>query len=118
MAKTKVISISAIPLEYKSLMEQCWDADPTLYYKMREIRKSYYQNTSNKSNGNKNIIKIFFKNFNLFKLSKPKTNNNSEINNSTNLRTDNTASKIYQFENLPEPINAAEGIIFYFKICY
>ncbi|EXX59782.1 kinase-like domain-containing protein [Rhizophagus irregularis DAOM 181602=DAOM 197198] len=42
--------ISEIPSEYKSLMEQCWDADPvkrpdiyTLFNKINEI-KLYYQN--------------------------------------------------------------------------
>ncbi|POG79858.1 kinase-like domain-containing protein, partial [Rhizophagus irregularis DAOM 181602=DAOM 197198] len=45
--------LSEIPLKYKSLMEQCWDANPlkrpdakTLNKKINEI-KSYYQNNSN-----------------------------------------------------------------------
>src|SRR5262249_47926529 len=45
--------VTEIPLEYKNLMEQCWDADPLkrpdiypLRNKMNEI-KSYYQNNPN-----------------------------------------------------------------------
>ncbi|POG77942.1 kinase-like domain-containing protein, partial [Rhizophagus irregularis DAOM 181602=DAOM 197198] len=45
--------VSEIPSKYKSLMEQCWDANPlkrpdtrTLHKKIREI-KSYYQNNPN-----------------------------------------------------------------------
>src|SRR5688572_8521462 len=43
--------IPGTPPEYKELMEQCWDADPTkrpdiytLWKKMDEIEKPYYQN--------------------------------------------------------------------------
>ncbi len=79
--------VSGTPLKYKSLMEQCWDADlskrpdiDTLYFKIQEISRVYYQNTSNES---KNIIKKF-KNFYLLKLSQP-IPNNLEINKKNNL---------------------------------
>ncbi|RIA82332.1 kinase-like domain-containing protein [Glomus cerebriforme] len=78
------------PLEYISLMKQCWDADPlkrpdiyTLLRKIREMNLSYNQN------------------------------NNLEINDISSIETNYTSSKlftskVYQFENLPEPKNATE----------
>jgi serine/threonine protein kinase len=88
--------VSEIPLEYENLMKQCWDADPlkrldilSLRNKIREIHLSY-QNMPDE----------------LFQL---KLKNNSEIKTkytSNRLFT----SKIHQFENLPEPKNATEGI--------
>ncbi|RIA96669.1 kinase-like domain-containing protein [Glomus cerebriforme] len=91
--------IPDIPLEYKNLMEQCWDANPlkrhdivTLRKKIREIN-SYYQNTLN--------IPI-----------QTKVNNRKDC-----LGTNNTSSKVFttskihKFGNLPEPKNATEGII-------
>ncbi|RIA89510.1 kinase-like domain-containing protein [Glomus cerebriforme] len=93
--------VPGTPLEYESLMKQCWDADPlkrpnidTLGKKIRKIRIVYYQNESNES-------------------IQSKVNNNLEINKKS---TDYTGSrlfisKIYQFEQLPEPRNASEGII-------
>ncbi|PKC67379.1 kinase-like protein [Rhizophagus irregularis] len=79
--------ISEIPSEYKSLMEQCWDADPlkrpdinTLRFKMNEIM-SYYQNKPNELPQ----LKI-------------------KSNNVTKLFT----SKIHIFKNLREPKNATE----------
>src|SRR6266496_3902489 len=90
---------SEIPLEYKSLMEQCWDADPlkrpdiaTLWKNTNEIHLSY-ENMPNE----------------LFQ---------SRINKTSNLETNYTSSKlftsrIHKFENLPEPRNATEGIITY-----
>ncbi|RGB30573.1 kinase-like domain-containing protein [Rhizophagus diaphanus] len=84
--------ISEIPLEYKSLMEQCWDANPlkrpdanTLLEKMSEI-KTYYQNNQNK------LPQL------IAKVDKEKINMNSK----------SFTSKIYKFENLSEPKNATE----------
>ncbi len=98
-----------IPLEYSSLMEQCWDADPlkrpdilTLRKKMEQLHLS-----CNKSNKNKKFKK-YLKKFNLFQLFKPKTNKAIDLEkNYTNSRL--FTSKVYQFENLPEPKNATEG---------
>ena len=98
-----------IPLEYSSLMEQCWDANPlkrpdilTLRKKMEQLHLS-----CNKSNKNKKFKK-YLKKFNLFQLFKPKTNKAIDLEkNYTNSRL--FTSKVYQFENLPEPKNATEG---------
>jgi hypothetical protein len=85
------------PLEYKNLMNQCWDADPSkrpdivlLLIKMREINL-FYQNESNKS------------------LTESEENNTFEIENYTSSSKLFT-SKLHQFDNLPEPRNATEGI--------
>jgi len=92
--------VSGTPLEYKNLMIQCWDADPlkrpdinTLWNKIVEI-KLFYQSKSNES------------------LTQPKENNNLEtslINYTSSSRL--FTSKLHQFENLPEPRNATEGIM-------
>jgi serine/threonine protein kinase len=88
--------VSGTPLEYESLMKQCWDADPlkrldayTLTKKLREINL-YYQNTT-------------------------EVNNNLEINRTSCFETNYTSSrlftsKVHRFENFPEPRNATEGI--------
>ena len=87
--------VSGTPLEYKNLMKQCWDADPlkrpdikTLNKKMREI-SLYYQNTINES-------------------TQAKLDNNSIEGNKTSSKL--FTSKIHQFESLPEPRNATEGM--------
>ncbi|POG70194.1 kinase-like domain-containing protein [Rhizophagus irregularis DAOM 181602=DAOM 197198] len=91
--------ISEIPSEYKSLMEQCWDANPlkrpdinTLCNKMNEI-KSYYRNNPNELP--QSIIKVDKKTSNIM---------SSKI----------FTSKIHNFDNLPEPKNATEGMLFKF----
>ncbi|RGB27135.1 kinase-like domain-containing protein [Rhizophagus diaphanus] len=91
------------PLEYKNLMKQCWDADPskrpdvyTLNYKLGEINL-LYQSKSNES------------------LIQPKENNNFEIENYTGSSKLFT-SKLHQFDNLPEPRNAIEDIQNNYKI--
>ena len=91
--------VSGTPLKYKSLMEQCWDADPlkrpdidTLWDKMEEFHLSY-QNMPNES-------------------FQSETNDNLEGNYYTSSKIFST-SKIHKFENLPEPRNATEGIIVY-----
>ncbi|RIA97965.1 hypothetical protein C1645_751269, partial [Glomus cerebriforme] len=113
------------PLEYKKLMEQCWNADPTerpkindLEDKIYEIRKSYYQKEINK-NKNKSMIKKLIKKI---RLSELEINTSLEINDVSSIKSNYTStsrlftSKVYQFTNLPEPRNATEGtvcIIFY-----
>src|SRR6266542_6185984 len=87
--------VSGTPLEYKNLMEQCWDANPlkrpdiiTLRKKMNEI-KSYYQNKPNE-------------------LPQLKTKIDEETSyTSSKLFT----SKIHKFGNISEPRNATEGTI-------
>ncbi|PKY55650.1 kinase-like protein [Rhizophagus irregularis] len=89
--------MSEIPLEYKSLMVQCWDADPSkrldiesLLNKIGEIHLSY-QNMPNE-------------------LFQSKAKSNFETKTSTNYMSSSRlfTSKIHQFENLPEPKNATE----------
>uniref|UniRef100_U9TC09 Serine-threonine/tyrosine-protein kinase catalytic domain-containing protein n=1 Tax=Rhizophagus irregularis (strain DAOM 181602 / DAOM 197198 / MUCL 43194) TaxID=747089 RepID=U9TC09_RHIID len=90
--------MSDIPLEYKNLMVQCWDADPlkrpdiiTLEEKIREIHLSY-QNMPNE----------FFQS---------KAMNNFEIKTSTNYTSSRLfTSKIYQFDNLPEQKIATKAL--------
>ncbi|EXX76956.1 Ipl1p [Rhizophagus irregularis DAOM 197198w] len=90
--------VPGTPLEYKNLIEQCWDADPlkrpdvyTLYREIRKINISYQNNPS-----------------------KLVTNNNLKINKSNSLKSKDTnnllyTSKLHQFETLPEPRNATEA---------
>jgi hypothetical protein len=85
-------------------MKQCWDADPskrpdivTLAKTMRKI----YESITNESS--------------------PKINNNLEANKTDSPKTnyavnESFISKIYQFENLPEPRNATESIYYYFLL--
>jgi serine/threonine protein kinase len=91
--------ISEIPLKYKNLIEQCWDADPlkrpdtnTLWKKINEI-KSYYQNNPNE-------------------LPQSKANFDKKMSYTSSSKI--FTSKVHKFENLPEPRNATKGII----ICY
>ncbi|GES79161.1 kinase-like domain-containing protein [Rhizophagus clarus] len=84
---------SEIPSEYKSLMEQCWDADPskrpdidTLLKKIIEI-KSYYRNKPDELPPITEVL-------------------NKETSNNTSNKL--FTSKIHKFENLPEPKNATE----------
>ncbi|POG69986.1 kinase-like domain-containing protein [Rhizophagus irregularis DAOM 181602=DAOM 197198] len=106
--------VPGTPLEYKKLMEQCWDADTTkrpdintLDNKIDEMNRLNYQNELKK---NKSIIKKLIEKT---RLSKPKTNTISKINEINNFENNNTSSrlftsKVYQFKNLPEPKNATE----------
>ncbi|PKY54557.1 hypothetical protein RhiirA4_473430 [Rhizophagus irregularis] len=84
------------PTEYKNLMEQCWDADPskrpgtnTLMKKIRKMNL-YYQSMTDET----------FQSEIYSSLELDKTNS------STNSKS--FTSKIHQFENLPEPRNATE----------
>ncbi|CAB4421442.1 unnamed protein product [Rhizophagus irregularis] len=88
--------MSDIPLEYKNLMVQCWDADPLkrpdIIALDKQITKIYlsYQNMPDE----------FFQS---------KAVNNFEIKTSTNYKSSRLfTSKVHQFENLPEPKNATE----------
>ncbi|EXX53936.1 polo kinase CDC5 [Rhizophagus irregularis DAOM 197198w] len=89
--------ISEIPSEFKSLLEQCWDANPlkrpdinTLCNKMNEIML-YYRNKPDELP--QTIIQVDEKTSNIM---------SSKI----------FTSKIHNFENLPEPKNATEGMLF------
>ncbi len=94
--------VPGTPLEYESLMKQCWDADPlkrpdayTLYEKLNEINR-YYLNKSNEP-------------------TQSEINKNFEINKTSSLEINYTSrrlftSKVHQFEMFSEPKNATEGI--------
>ncbi|PKK69847.1 kinase-like protein, partial [Rhizophagus irregularis] len=97
------------PLEYKQLMEQCWDADPLkrpdidrLYNKIFEIRNLYYQNGSNKS-----YNQPFHKyNINLYQFFQSNKSKSFKTDYGSRLIT----SKFYNFEHLSslKPKNATE----------
>ena len=97
--------IPGTPLKYRKLMEQCWNADPTkrpnvdfLYNEMNIIKSLYYQSENeDKINNDVNNLQL-----------------NANINNdcnSINSLVRNFNSKIYKFEDLPEPRNAIKGNI-------
>jgi serine/threonine protein kinase len=95
-----------IPLEYKKLMEQCWDADPeerpdivSVLNKIKEIRKPYYQHENEEQAIDDNIISS--------RLNADFSTSSSSINSLIR----RILSKIHIFEGLPEPRNATEGTI-------
>ncbi|PKY53471.1 hypothetical protein RhiirA4_471705 [Rhizophagus irregularis] len=88
--------VSGTPLEYKNLMKECWNADPSkrpdayaLWKRMERINLDY-----------QNMPDELFKS----KMDDLKMNKVEENYTSSRLFT----SKIHNFENLPEPINATE----------
>jgi serine/threonine protein kinase len=92
--------IPGTPLEYKKLMEQCWDADPTkrpdsdyLLDEIQKIRRLYHLNENNEQQINNNTYVANYTN----------SNSISSLNRSF--------SKVHIFKDLPEPRNATEGII-------
>jgi serine/threonine protein kinase len=93
--------IPETPLEYKDLMIQCWDADP--------LKRPDINTLLNK------IGKIYKKYLNI--PNELEENNDSEINKTNIFETKETSSilftssKLYNFENFPEPRNATEGIL-------
>jgi serine/threonine protein kinase len=90
--------MAGTPLKYENLMKQCWDADPSkrldidpLYDGIKELLQSY-QNMSNEE-------------------LQQETNNYLEMYKTNKSSSKLIISKTHQFENLPEPRNATEGII-------
>ncbi|GES78420.1 kinase-like domain-containing protein [Rhizophagus clarus] len=110
--------VPGTPLEYKKLMEQCWDADPTkrpdintLDDEIHKINRLNYQNESNRHKRNKSIVKKLLGKIGLSK-SKASTitkTNEADVFETYDTRTSRLfTSKVYQFKNLPEPKNATE----------
>ncbi|RGB41158.1 hypothetical protein C1646_752408 [Rhizophagus diaphanus] len=89
----------ATPLEYRNLMEQCWDANPSerpdidrLYNKICEMSNLYYQDGSNKL-----YNEPFHKyNINLYQFFQSNKSKSFKANYGSRLIT----SKIYNFEHL------------------
>ena len=94
--------VPGTPLEYKNLMEQCWDADsikrPDIQTLSRKIRK----------------INLRYRNI-PDEQTQPKTNSNFINYASSRLFI---TSKVHNFKDMPEPRNATEGIIFYSNLIY
>ena len=116
--------VPGIPLEYKELMEQCLDADPTkrpdidsLFNRIREMLWLNFQSIPDESNKNKSIIKRLTKKVKILQSNKQKANPAIilELNKTSSSETNYINSRLftskvyYQFENLPEPKNATEG---------
>src|SRR6266498_962338 len=95
--------VSGTPIDYKNLMEQCWDANPskrpktiTLLNKIGEINL-YYQSADESF--------------------QPEIYNNLDSDKASSFTNSRLfTSKIHQFENLPEPRNATEGMYYYFLL--
>ncbi|EXX53675.1 Cmk2p [Rhizophagus irregularis DAOM 197198w] len=104
--------IPGTPLEYKELMEQCWDADATkrpdisaLSVKIAEIYRSYCQNENYEQIINiTNTYNSLNTNFNV----NSSSTNNSFFENSSKGSSNWNNSRVYSFENLPEPRNATK----------
>ncbi|POG81750.1 hypothetical protein GLOIN_2v1504996 [Rhizophagus irregularis DAOM 181602=DAOM 197198] len=105
--------IPGTPLEYKELMEQCWDADATkrpdisaLSVKIAEIYRSYCQNENYEQIINiTNTYNSLNTNFNV----NSSSTNNSFFENSSKGSSNWNNSRVYSFENLPEPRNATKA---------
>ncbi len=96
--------VSGTPLEYKKIMKQCWDASPLKRPYIDKLHEIIIKlNKSNILNGSSdNKCKKFISPF----------ASSSKTSLITNYSTSKSfTSKIYQFENLPEPRNATEGIV-------
>ncbi|EXX53899.1 polo kinase CDC5 [Rhizophagus irregularis DAOM 197198w] len=88
--------VPGTPLEYKNLMKQCWDADPSKRPDIRTLRDKIME------------INLFYQRTNE-SLTQPEENNNFEMKNCTSSSKLFT-SRLHQFDNLHEPRNATEGI--------
>ncbi|CAB5212682.1 unnamed protein product [Rhizophagus irregularis] len=108
-------TIPDTPLEYKELMEQCWDANPTkrpdmstLFNKISDLLRLYLQN----ENEQRIISKVTSINNpqldTRFNVNSSSTNSSFFENFSASSSNWNISSKVYNFENLPEPKNATK----------
>ncbi|CAB4407540.1 unnamed protein product [Rhizophagus irregularis] len=91
--------IPGTPLEYKKLMEQCWNAGstkrPNAGTLFGEIKNLLLKFQNNQDESQKQIIS-----------NQHQQLSNYYLSNSSDLMRKNCTSKIYQFENFPEPKNA------------
>ncbi|CAB4427282.1 unnamed protein product [Rhizophagus irregularis] len=108
-------TIPDTPLEYKELMEQCWDANPTkrpdiitLLSKIRNIHRWYCQ-IENEQKIISKITSINNSQLNTrFNVNSSSTNSSFFGNFSASSSNWNISSRVYNFENLPEPKNATK----------
>ncbi|PKY27261.1 kinase-like protein [Rhizophagus irregularis] len=93
--------VPGTPLEYKKLMEQCWDADstkrPDADTLLGKIKKLLLNFQSNQDESQKQIIS-----------NQHQQLSNYYSSNSIDSISKNYTSKTYQFEKFPEPKNATE----------
>jgi serine/threonine protein kinase len=89
--------ILGTPQEYRELMKQCWDADHTKRPRINDLKNKIKE------------IKNEFNNNNISTEIDKKRSIASNYTTSSGLYT----SKVYKFENLPEPRNGIEGMIVY-----
>ncbi len=91
-------TVPETPLEYKKLMEQCWDADPLRRPDIKTLRKEMSK------------INRYYQSINEEQLTNIRLNTNVSTSSSIiNSLVKNFNSKLYIFEGLPEPRNATEG---------
>ncbi|CAB5188638.1 unnamed protein product [Rhizophagus irregularis] len=108
-------TIPDTPLEYKELMEQCWDANPmirpdisTLFNKISNIYRWYCQNENEQRIISK-IMSINNSQLNTrYNVNSSSTNSSFFGNFSASSSNWNISSRVYNFENLPEPKNATK----------
>ncbi|RGB32328.1 kinase-like domain-containing protein [Rhizophagus diaphanus] len=87
--------VPGTPLEYKNLMKQCWDADPSKRPDSYSLRDKLIE------------INLFYQNKSDELLTQSEENNSFEIEYHTSSNILST-SRLHHFENLPEPRNATE----------
>jgi serine/threonine protein kinase len=94
--------VPGTPLEYKKLMERCWDTDstkrPDACTLRKDVKKLFLNFQNNQDESQKQIIS-----------NQRQQLSNYYSSNSIDSISKNYTSKTYQFENFPEPKNATEG---------
>ncbi|POG65994.1 kinase-like domain-containing protein [Rhizophagus irregularis DAOM 181602=DAOM 197198] len=101
--------LSGTPLEYRNLMERCWNTDPLkrpdiniLLKEMQEMKSLRFEKISNDKINNKNTIKKFFKNINIRQSFKSRKKTVSKINKSE--------SRIYLSDYLPHAMEDDDAL--------
>ncbi|EXX51668.1 Kin2p [Rhizophagus irregularis DAOM 197198w] len=97
--------VSSIPLNYEKLMKQCWDADPLKRPNTATLRNKIKKMWGDSYNDDNEFNTLEYNDSS--QLSQVNLNSNSKLSSSSKISS-LSASKLYQFENLPEPRNATE----------
>ncbi|CAB4416240.1 unnamed protein product [Rhizophagus irregularis] len=95
--------VSSIPLHYEKLMKQCWDADPLKRPNTATLRNKIKKMWGDSYNDDNEFDTLEYNDS-----SQLSQVNNSKLSSSSKISS-LSASKLYQFENLPEPRNATEA---------